>query len=311
MNGTEKPKKKPRGISAMRGEDPSIPDPLAPYRFKKGVSGNPGGRSKLCVECGKAPPYGTLRKCFRCRWPNSAVTEMRAESSAAVLITPPRSSAPLPGADIHGILRLPHLSSCPETLCGVWQFAIRGRAKYWRVIAPHCRAPATSSRYVQLRPLLREAAKLAGFHQFRYGQVHAEPKRYEDERAPWDDLLRDEPCLECGLPYAFWRRGLKFEGYPRVRGWLVANIDWWRGEYRNGNPKFLQVCSPVCARKIELMLDEEIAKQKLNFEKILELERREQLRQEELQALRRTRDRIREALAEFSGVVGKRAARAS
>jgi len=39
-------KGKRRGISRLRELDPSIPDPLAPHRFKKGQTGNPGGRSK-------------------------------------------------------------------------------------------------------------------------------------------------------------------------------------------------------------------------------------------------------------------------
>lgn len=45
-NGELKPKGKPRGISKKRLEDPSIPDPLKPFHFKPGQTGNPGGRSK-------------------------------------------------------------------------------------------------------------------------------------------------------------------------------------------------------------------------------------------------------------------------
>jgi len=45
-NGQRKPKGKPRGISAMRAKDPSIPNPLEPFKFKPGVANNPGGRSK-------------------------------------------------------------------------------------------------------------------------------------------------------------------------------------------------------------------------------------------------------------------------
>jgi len=45
-DGTPRPKLKIRGIAKLRRDNPSIPDPLAAYRFKKGVANNPGGRSK-------------------------------------------------------------------------------------------------------------------------------------------------------------------------------------------------------------------------------------------------------------------------
>lgn len=45
-NGERRPKQAPRGISALRAKDPSIPNPLAPYTWKKGECGNPNGRSK-------------------------------------------------------------------------------------------------------------------------------------------------------------------------------------------------------------------------------------------------------------------------
>ena len=45
-NGQKKPKQKPRGISKLRLQDPSIPNPLTPHQFKPGQSGNPGGFSK-------------------------------------------------------------------------------------------------------------------------------------------------------------------------------------------------------------------------------------------------------------------------
>ncbi len=44
-NGARRPKQKPRGISKLRMLDPSIPDPLAPFRIKPGEVRNPGGRS--------------------------------------------------------------------------------------------------------------------------------------------------------------------------------------------------------------------------------------------------------------------------
>jgi hypothetical protein len=43
--GARRPKQKPRGISKLRQLDPSIPDPLAPHRIKKGQVLNPSGRS--------------------------------------------------------------------------------------------------------------------------------------------------------------------------------------------------------------------------------------------------------------------------
>jgi len=39
-------KQKPRGISKLRLQDPSIPNPLAPYQFKPGQIANPLGLSK-------------------------------------------------------------------------------------------------------------------------------------------------------------------------------------------------------------------------------------------------------------------------
>ena len=68
-----------RGVSKLRAIDPSIPDPLVPYRFKPGQSGNPKGRSR------KVRVSDAVTQELSIRDPKTGLT--RAEIAAANLLS--------------------------------------------------------------------------------------------------------------------------------------------------------------------------------------------------------------------------------